>query len=146
MKSTPLAVKLSATAHVLAWIAFLFIAFWPSSYSGTSTTPIGPDGSGGEVVHHTGSVVEVNGWGVLVPLLVPVALTALGLGVTWSRDGRGISNKFLLWTIAVLLIGFCLIAIASIGMFYLPAALALLVSAITLSLKYGPTTRRSPSS
>lgn len=144
MKFTWTAVKLSATAHVLAWIAFLFIAFWPWFYSGTSTTPIGPDGSGGEVVQHHGSLVAVNGWGVLLPLLVPVALTALGLGVAWSRDAQGISSKLLLWALAVLMIGFCVIAIASIGIFYLPAGLALLASAIVMSRKRSPTARQDP--
>jgi hypothetical protein len=142
---------LSATAHVLAWVAFLFIAFWfiafwPSSYSGTSTTPVGPDGSGGEVVDRTGSVVEVNGWRVLLPLLVPVGLSAAGLLKALSPGNGTVASKFLMWTFAVLLIGFCVAALASIGMFYLPAALAFLASAITLSLKYGPTARRSPSS
>ena len=36
----------------------------------------------------------------------------------------------ILWSPVVVLIGFCAVAIFSIGVFYLPAALALLVAAI----------------
>jgi hypothetical protein len=135
------AVKLSATAHLLAWGAFLFLAFWPYSYQGTEATPVGPDGSGGEVVHVSASLIEVNGWGALIPLLVPVALTALGFVVAWTWDGQNARNKFLMWTFAVLLIVFCGLALFSLGIFYLPGALALLASAIIMPLKGGPTVR-----
>ncbi|HZA22537.1 MAG TPA: hypothetical protein VFA32_08035 [Dehalococcoidia bacterium] len=145
MKFNRPAVKLSATAHVLAWGAFLFLAFWPYSYQGTEAAPVGPDGSGGEVVHVSASLIEANGWGALIPLLVPVALTALGLAVVWTWDGQKARNQLLVWVLAAMLVVFCGLAMFSLGIFYLPAALALLASAIVISLKRGPTARQSPS-
>ena len=50
-------------------------------------------------------------------LLIPVALTALAL-------------------VAVLLLGFCVVGIFSIRLFYVPAAIALVVSAVK-SLRQG---------
>jgi len=138
-------VKLSAAAHVLAWIAFLFLAFWPSSYQDTETTPIGPDGSGGGVVHVSASLIEVNGWGAPVPMLTPVVLTALGLVVAWTWNGKSAWNKLLMWALAAMLIGFCGLAMFSLGIFYLPAALALLALSIVMSLKSAPAARQRPS-
>jgi hypothetical protein len=84
------------------------------------------------------SMIEVNGPGVLVPLLVPVALTAIGLlnALTW--DGRNTRSKLFMWASAVLLIGFCALAAFSIGMFYLSAAVASLVTAFMMSAWVGP--------
>jgi hypothetical protein len=131
-------VKLSLIAHVLAWAAFLFMAFWPSFYQGTTTTPVGPDGSGGEIVSYSASVIEVNGWGVLVPLLAPVALTAAGLLISRFTDTSTFTSKFLMWTFTALLVVFCALGVRSIGMFYLPAALALLAAAVMMTIKSTP--------
>ena len=61
-------------------------------------------------------------------LLVPILLTAITL--LGLRLQQTTMRKILLWSPAVVLLGFCFVAIASIGMFYLPTALALLVAAI----------------
>jgi hypothetical protein len=116
----------SAVAHGLAWAAFLWLVFWPSFYQGVRVTPIGPDGTGGESTPISPSIIEGAGSGVLVPMLVPVALTAIGLLNALTRDRRNTISKFLMWASAVLLIVFCGLAMFSIGMFYLPAAVALL--------------------
>ena len=47
----------------------------------------------------------------------------------WIDVGRG-KRKVLLWVSAALLLGFSAVGIFSIGLFYLPAALALIVSAV----------------
>ena len=134
MKFSRTVIIVSGVSHTLAWAAFLWLAFWPYSYSGTTVTPIGPDGSGGEVVSVSASIIEINGWGVLIPLLIPIALTAIGLlaAITW--DHHQLTNKVFLWVATALLIGFCGLGMFSIGIFYLPAALALLVAAILISL------------
>ena len=133
MKSNRTVIIVSGLSHALAWLPFLWLALWPYSYSGTATIPIGPDGSGGESVSLSASIIEINGWRVLIPLLIHVALTAIGLlaAITWNHQLR---NKVFLWVATVLLIGFCGLGMLSIGIFYLPAALALLVGAITMSL------------
>jgi hypothetical protein len=148
----------SAVAHGLAWAAFLWLAFWPSFYTGTTATPtltpfnpngtggeaapfptpINPDSTGGEAVRVSASIIEGNGLGVLVPMLVPVALTAIGLLNALTRDRRNTISKFLMWASAVLLIVFCGMAMFTIGMFYLPAAVALLVAAVIMSVGATP--------
>ena len=134
MKSNIIVIMVSGLSHALAWAALLWLAFWPYSYSGTTVTAIGPDGSGGEIVALYASHIEINGWGVLIPLSIPVALTAIGAlaAVTWDR--HRLRNKVFLWVATALLFGFCVLGMFSIGAFYLPAALALLVAAIIMSL------------
>ena len=126
----------SGVAHVLAWAALLWLAFWPYSYSGTSTTPIGPDGSGGQVVTNlSASLIEVNGWGVLIPLAVPVILTAVGLVAALAGERPRTWQKLIMWIAAILLVVFCGLGMFSIGMFCLPSALALLAAAIIFSFQ-----------
>ena len=69
------------------------------------------------------TLVGENGTWVILLLCVPVALSALGLGA--SLRGR----RVLLWVSAVVLLGFVVLGGFSIGLFYVPAALALLVAA-----------------
>ena len=67
---------------------------------------------------------------VVLLLLAPIFLTAITLlGLRLTAKSQTV-RKVLLWGPAVVLLGFCFVAIASIGMFYLPTALALLVAAI----------------
>jgi len=120
----------AALAHVAAWVALLFILFWPSFYRGT-TIETRPDGAQ-QVVPYSATFLEVNDWWTLIPLAVPVLLTAAGLlAVLTVRRRR--TQLVLLWLSGVLLVAFCGLGMFSIGLFYLPAALALLVSAIILS-------------
>ena len=99
-------------------------------YQGVSQTAVTPGGVASESTRVTATFVEVNGLGVLSLLMVPVALTALALlaalitGVGFAR------RRVLLWVSSVLLLGACAVAIFSIGLFYLPAAVALIVSAV----------------
>lgn len=97
-------------AHALAWIAGLLLALGPvfSGESGNST------------------LVEVAGaYGIFV-LLVPVALTGVVLWAVW----RGAPGDALLWGVALGLSGLCVLSAGSIGMFYVPAALALVATAV----------------
>ena len=135
MKSKRSIIFFSGIAHALAWAALLWLALWPSSYSGTRITAVGPDGSGGEVVPLSASLIEVNGWGVLIPLAVPVVLTAIGLWVALTGDGRRASTKVIMWVAAILLTVFCGLGLISIGIYYLPTALALLIAAIINSFR-----------
>ena len=116
MFSSPKAtVIIAAAAHVLAWVPGLFLALGPA-YSGSS--------NGGEP--DTQTLLEVSGlYGAFV-LLVPVLLTGVVLMAVW----RGRASEPLLWGIALGLSGLCVLAAGSIGMLYVPAALALVFTAI----------------
>jgi hypothetical protein len=127
------AVKLStAAAHVLAWAVSLWLAFGPV-YQGVEATPVGPDGTGGEVTRFSQSLVAANGLWVLMLLAIPVALTALGLLVVFKWNGGRAGNRLALWGLAIALLVCCGLGLFSIGLFYLPAALAMIFSA-SLSL------------
>ena len=101
-------------AHALAWIAGLLLALGPV-FGGES------DGEQGAA-----TLVEVAGaYGIFV-LLVPVALTGVVLWAVW----RGAAGDALLWGVALGLSGLCVLSAGSIGMFYVPAALALVATAV----------------
>ena len=114
-------------AHAFAWAAGVWLAFRPT-YEGASVTATLPGEPGGEVIRSSATAIEVNGLHVILLLLVPIFLTAITL--LGLRLQQTTMRKILLWSPAVVLLGFCFVAIASIGMFYLPTALALLVAAI----------------
>jgi hypothetical protein len=61
---------------------------------------------------------------VLGVLALPVVLTSVGL-VAVCAGRRGI-----LFTVLVALVAFCLLALASVGLLYLPAAAALVIAMI----------------
>ena len=120
-------------AHVLAWVAGLWFVFGPA-YQGVSVAPSMPGEPAGEVTRHTATLVEANGLWVLWLLLVPILLTGLTLlGIRFTDPGQT-RRRVLLWLPALALLAFCLVGIFSIGLFYLPVALALLVAAVTGSL------------
>lgn len=70
------------------------------------------------------SLVQSQGWGVAIPLAVPVAIAAAGLAVQRTRLRRpGSIVAGILLSILVVLGAF------SIGIFYLPAAVAMFLAA-----------------
>lgn len=105
------------------------MAFGPA-YAGESVTPTLPGEPGGEVTEFSATAVEVNGLQVILLLLVPVLLTGIAVLALRLADSRQTRRKILLWSSSILLLGFCAIAIFSIGAFYLLAAFALLVAAV----------------
>ena len=134
----PKAASVSAwTALVLAWGTGAWLAFGPV-YQGVSATL--PGESAGEATRSTATLIEVNGLYVVPLLLVPVLLS--GIAVWAVRDtGSGRRGRMiLLWVLAVVLLGLCAISILSIGMLYLPTALALLIAAIAGSAGRAPST------
>ena len=101
----------------MAWVAGISLALGPV-YSGSSN---------GE--SHTSTLIQVAGlYGVFV-LLVPIALTGVVLWAIWRAN----AGNALLWGIALGLAGLCVLSAASIGMFYVPAALALVFTAVLKS-------------
>jgi hypothetical protein len=114
-------VWVALAALLLALAAGSWLAFYPGFYQGVSVTA----SSSGEVAQRSeqASLLAENGMWALGLLAIPVALTGLGV------FGAARSFRFLLWSVAVVLLVFSIISGMTIGLFYLPAAIALLVAA-----------------
>lgn len=115
-------------AQVLAWVATLFMAFGPI-YQGVSTTATTPGGVA-ETVRTSATLLEANGLSALPLLLTPVALTAFAATIALTARIKPSTRRVYLWVAAVLLLLFCAAGIFSIGIFYFPAAVALVVAAV----------------
>ncbi len=111
---------LAAAALLAAVLAAAFLSF-ANTYSGESCE-ISP-GSMRECSSDSATLVEQNGIWVYGLLAIPIAITASVLAAIAYRLPKGIE-----WLLAGLALTGCVIAIFSIGVFFLPAAL-LLVSA-----------------
>lgn len=119
-RTMPASGWLAAIAVVLAAAAGLFLALYPM-YQGVSESA----SSGGSVTGSSDSatLIAENGSWVILLLCVPVALAALGL-VGALRGPRAV-----MWAAALILIGIVFLGGFSIGLFYAPAALALVAAA-----------------
>ncbi len=126
MTRNRIAKGLAGVSLLLANAALLFLAFWPYSYQSQTMSA-----DGGVVDETSASLIEENGMGVLVWLIIPVIMCLVAFLVTLSRIRGG---KVILWAMAVLLLLFGLVSIFSIGAFYLPAALALIIAAATAKI------------
>ena len=98
-------------AHLWAWGSGLLLALAPVYSSGAT-------------------LIEQNGLYLIWILLVPVLLSGVVLLAIHFMDAGHKGRKVLLWTIALVLLGLCIALYISIGLLYLPMALALLVVAI----------------
>ncbi|HLA18405.1 MAG TPA: hypothetical protein VJ253_03710 [Dehalococcoidia bacterium] len=116
------ATQLAAAACALSLAAALFLALWPESYQGTSVT------TDGRVTETSASLIEENGAEVLLWLLLPVAACLWALLASLSESTGA---KAAMWLMGLLLLLFAWVSILSIGAFYLPPALALLVAALS---------------
>ena len=114
-------VWVALVALLLAAVAGAWLALSPGFYQGVSVTA----SPSGEVVERSerASLLAENGMWALGLLAVPVVLT--GLWVFGAARGF----RILLWSVAVVLLVFSVISSMTIGLFYLPAAVALLVAA-----------------
>ena len=131
-------------AQGFTWAVLAFLAFWPYSYQGTSAIAVATNPDLGsrttlqrrdsptsfDQQEFNASLIDVNGPIVLISLLVPIAITGIALSaVAFQGLNRGL-RKRMLWGSAVLMLIFCLLALFSVGVFYVPAAVALIVAAI----------------
>ena len=102
----------SATvAHVLGWAAFLWIVLSPGFYQNVSFS-------------------EFNGYWPVLFLFVPVVVTVLALMFLLTRTVRRGANAVVVWGLAAVLLAFCGLGYLSFGVMYLPAAIALIVTAV----------------
>ena len=114
---------LAGTSLLLAIAALLFLSFWPWTYQGEEIS------ANGEVVRKTSaSLIEENGAGVLAWLFFPAFLSVTGFLGSFRQAG---ASRLAMWVTAALLLLFTFTTGFSIGMFYVPAALALTVAAAT---------------
>ncbi len=113
----------------------LWMALGPV-YRGVSVTatPAGETAINDATTRHTATLVEANGFWVIWLLAVPILLSGMALLTIRFTDVGQARRKALLWLPALVLMAFCVVGIFSIGVFYLPAALALLCAAIAGSL------------
>ncbi len=128
MNRARLGIASAALAHFLAWAVSLYFAFYPCIYQGTTVTT-----QTGVTISESGcsgSLVAVNGLRVLVVLAVPVAITGLGLFATISSVVTYGVARILLWASGISMALICLIGALSVGVLYIPAALAAMVAAI----------------
>ena len=120
---------LAGSAFTLSLAAALFLILWPGSYHGTT---IGTDG---QVTETSASLIEENGLRVLPWLLLPVAACLWAFLASLSETA---SAKVAMWLMALLLLLFAFVSILSIGAFYLPAAIALLLAALAATRRRRP--------
>ena len=130
-------------AHALAWsAAFAFWAFVPTG-SGILIGDVGPDGRCSmrdgvidpgpdgvcEVTEYSSTFLEDQDPGAIWVLLFPVLLTVPALATVLFIHKRRAIRSAMLWGPAIVLLGLCVLAGFSIGLYYMPAALALIVAA-----------------
>jgi len=120
---------LAGASVLLALAAALFLALWPESYQGTSVT------TDGRVTETSASLIEENGAEVLLWLLLPEAACLVALLASLSESTGA---KVAMWLMGLLLLLFAWVSILSIGAFYLPAALALLLAALSATRRRRP--------
>jgi hypothetical protein len=103
---------------LIALVGFAVLPFYSTASGGESSDGTSWSTTGEE------TLIEHEGLGVLLVLLVPVALTFFGL------VGVAFGIRFLTIGAAVTVWALCVLGMASIGFFYLPAAVLLVVAAV----------------
>jgi len=119
------------TSLLLALAAGVGLALWPCAYQGVEaqSTPGGVE----EERQLCATLVEMNGVDVLAVLALPVLLAGVGLATVHA--GR----RVILLTVTVALVAFCLLALASVGLYYAPAAVALGIAVVGWRHERDPT-------
>lgn len=82
-------------------------------------------GGGGPERQFCESLVEANGMSVLGVLALPVLLAGIGLVAVRRR------RRPILVVVMVALVAFCVLALGSVGLFYLPAAVAAVIAVVS---------------
>ena len=118
------AIILTVTANVLALAAAIWLALGPA-YQGESVAAVATGGVAGEPVRTTATLIEVNGPRVLPLIFIPVILTALAALAATILRADSVWRGPLVLALAVLLSGLCVVALFSIGLLFLPAAIFL---------------------
>lgn len=136
--------RFSRATQVSAWAALglavatlIYLAVGPA-YQGVETQPVATGESSIEVSRVTATYIEFNGMRVVPLLLIPILLGGLSVLAVHARGASVIRRRASLWMCAVALLGFCAVMFLSIGLLYLPAAIALLAAAFAGRSLKGP--------
>ena len=130
MKRSDAATIFTVTVNALALAAAIFLALGPA-YQGESVAAVASGGVAGEPARTTATLIEVDGTRVLYRFLGLVLLTALAaLAATVIRADSARRGSIVL-ALGVVLLGFCMVGIFSIGLFFLLAAVAVIVAGVT---------------
>ena len=140
-------------AHALAWAAFFGVVFLPVA------PPRSPGPASADELRMTffilaGPFRRYLGFEEIMLLLIPVALTGLAIWLAWPRSARPAWAKPALWGLGVLCLAYCCVPIgfptwlavwfiddldiSFVGVFFLPAAVGLIVSAVNVSMSEQP--------
>jgi len=112
---------LALVALIAALGASVLLVFIPF-YSGVETNP-----ATGQQVQGSATLIQMNGWDVLIPLVIPPVLAAAGLlAVLCAKHWR----LLFVWIAASLLAVFVFLTGFSIGLFYVPAMIVSMTCAI----------------
>ena len=139
-------------AHVLAWAAFFGVVFWPEAYSRSPRAELVEDELRMVFFSMAGPFRRYLGFEEIMLLLVPVVLTGLAIWLAWPRGARSAWAKPALWGLGVLFLAYCCVLIlfpvpiwfnedvdiSFIGVFFVPAAVALIVSAVIVTMSKQP--------
>ena len=112
--------RVVAMAGVLAMLAASTLFLFADSYAGSSCTTT--DGVR-ECTEGSSTLMEKNGRGVLAILAIPVVLAGAVATLVWLRGPRKLAIA-----LAVLLLLACMVAAASVGLFFVPGAVLALVA------------------
>lgn len=75
------------------------------------------------------STIATEGLAGLLALLLPILVSGLFLVAVLAQPGDRAVTMTVLWVTAILMLGFCVLAGFSIGLLYIPAAVAMLIAA-----------------
>jgi hypothetical protein len=124
--------RVGAVSFVLALVASVILLVVPTGTSMSSVCSVRPAPVPGgaqasptcisRVTHP--SLVDDQGWGVVVPLSIPVVVAGIPMALARTRAWRPAAI-----TAACLLTAFAILGAASVGIFYLPSAVAMIVAA-----------------
>lgn len=119
----------AAIAHALTWAIALFLLF-VLTYETESVEATFPGEEPGEAVSSTETFVDVNGLYGISVVLAPVALSGIAvLGQFVYRDHL-FRRMAALWLPLIAILALCFAAIYTIGVLYIPSAIALFVAAL----------------
>lgn len=122
-------VSLVVAAAILSTVASLALMFTPSSTVSSESVVVSSETGAQPVTHHevrSRTLPEVEGPSVIPVLMIPIAVSLFPLLLLRTRVGA-----VALWVAVALLWVLCLLGAMSIGMFYLPAAVAMLLAALS---------------
>jgi len=109
-------------AIAAAWgVGLLVVALFVPVYQSERVS------SSGAVTQGSATLVDVNGWGVLLVTGVPLLVTLVVGGALWHRAARPGAGVFA-WTAAGLLVCFNVLAMLSIGVFVIPVTVGVVAA------------------